>query len=409
MPIFLALSRIYSKILNNESLYKRYIIFDNNLTNTLNKVTILIYFIEECTFIIKKLSGFVYDPELFLFKNKIYYLLNAVYDFSKNIIQGDERLGKLVDLINALPQIFYSKAYLELSKNKDLCDVFNSKSMDKISSFENKFLEVNNYFEQYEVFKKFVNSNIDKSGINGNINIINDGSADFYYYYALLLLKFCKYHNYIFINKEENEEERKNLSMLNDEDNEENARVIFLLDRFKLMNDSQGKNIDKNVIAVLNDKQFHSVNDSNDYRELIKKEINFFLEHSKHLENHPKLKPLREQMEYFIGTLGIESYVPLYLKAFSRVTISDNFTPSFSINVPARNSSKLYLETKYNEQFLVFIEFFVEDKTKDITFHVNKYDYNTNSFIQIFHEEKIQDILGLQVKILIIEYHYLNM
>ena len=40
---------------------------------------------------------------------------------------------------------------------------------------------------------------------------------------------------------------------------------------------------------------------------------------------------------------------------------------------------------------LIFIEFFLEDKTKDITFEVNKYELFSNSFKPIFKEEKIND------------------
>jgi len=46
----------------------------------------------------------------------------------------------------------------------------------------------------------------------------------------MLLLKFCKYHQYIFLNKEEKEEENKNKDEENDADN---IRVVFLLDKIK--------------------------------------------------------------------------------------------------------------------------------------------------------------------------------
>ena len=39
----------------------------------------------------------------------------------------------------------------------------------------------------------------------------------------------------------------------------------------------------------------------------------------------------------------------------------------------------------------------MEDKTKDITFEVNKYDFNTNTFKQIYHEENIEDIFKFYV------------
>ena len=51
-------------------------------------------------------------------------------------------------------------------------------------------------------------------------------------------------------------------------------------------------------------------------------------------------------MSYFLSIIDIESYVPLYLTDFSKITISDNFTPSFLTNVPAGKTNELYLETK---------------------------------------------------------------
>jgi hypothetical protein len=96
-------------------------------------------------------------------------------------------------------------------------------------------------------------------------------------------------------------------------------------------------------------------------------------------------------MKYFLSILDVESYVPLYLSDFSKITISDNFTPSFLTNVPAGKKNEFYLETKTNETMLVFIEFSLEDKSKDISFEVNKYEIYSNEYKNIFKEEKIED------------------
>ena len=141
----------------------------------------------------------------------------------------------------------------------------------------------------------------------------------------------------------------------------------------------------------MNDKLFVSVTESKEYNELIKKEINNYLKITKSFENDPKIKTIREQMTYFLSIIDIESYVPLYLTDFSKITISDNFTPSFLTNVPAGKTNELYLETRMNETMLVYIEFSQEDKSKDITFEVNKYEISTNTFKPIFKEEKIED------------------
>ena len=424
IKIHLILSRIYIDIISNDSLYNNYLMFGEDDSNKIEKVDLLLQLISDCTSLIEKLDGFVFDPKLFKFKNKTLDLLKCIYFNCKSKINDDEKSKKLQELLDTLPPKFYSNAFTELNKNKDLYEVFKSQTQDKIASFEDKFLEINNYFEQFEVFRKFVENNsgsikctaINDENIGKNEEEDNKGKAeadsekvDFYQNYGLLLLKFCKYHNYVFLNKEV-EKEDKTIDENNDDDNE-NARVVFLLDKFKQKEEpeeeekKEEEKKDENQInepkkdnkknqkieKLLQNKQFHSVIDSKEYKKLIQKEIEYYLQHTKNLENNEKLKSLREQMSYYVNTLKIESYVPLYLKDFSKITISDNFTPSFLTNVPAGKVNKLYLETKSNENMLVYIEFFLEDKSKDITFEVNKYDDGTNSFKQIFKEEKVEE------------------
>ena len=429
VKIHLILSRIYIEIISHDSLYDNYLMFEENDSNKIEKVDLLLQLISDCSSLIEKLEGFVFDPKLFNFKNKTLDLLKCIYFNCKSKINDDEKSKKLQELLDTLPPKFYSSAFTELNKNKDLYEVFKSQTQDKISSFEDKFLEINNYFEQFEVFRKFVENNsgsikctaINDENIGKNEEEEDKGKTeadsekvDFYQNYGLLLLKFCKYHNYVFLNKEEEKEDKTTDE--NNDDDSENARVVFLLDKFKQeeepeeeeKNEEEKNEEEKNdenqisepkkdgkknqkIEKLLQNKQFHSVIDSKEYKNLIQKEIKYYLQHTKNLENNEKLKSLREQMNYYINTLGMESYVPLYLKDFSKITISDNFTPSFLTNVPAGKVNKLYLETKSNENMLVYIEFFLEDKSKDITFEVNKYDDGTNSFKQIFKEEKIEE------------------
>ena len=411
IPLSLSLSRIYLDILSNESLYKNYLSFNNNYYNIIEKVTYLLYLIDECCSLIEQLNGFVFDPILFQFKNKLLELIKCIYFNCSNKMKNEEdKLDKLKELLDTLPSKYYSNSYLELNKDNNLYDVFKSQSSDKITSFEDKYLDLNNYYEQFEVFKKFVEKNSDsidnKENDNNNeiINVKNkNDNSDFYYNYALLLLKFCKYHHYIFLDREETEEEKKENGDYGDEDND-NARVVFLLDKFKLINPNyqnlhfthENQNV-QNVQMILNNKQFYSILDSKEYETLIKKQVNYYLNHTKNFENHPEIKPLRDQMKYYLGTLNSNSFVPLYLKEFNKIIFSDNFTPSFLMNVPAGKSNKIYLETKYNEQILVFIEFYLEDKSKDINFEVKKYDYKNNIFKQIYYEERIGETFKFYV------------
>ena len=96
-------------------------------------------------------------------------------------------------------------------------------------------------------------------------------------------------------------------------------------------------------------------------------------------------------MNQFLNTLKNESYIPLYLKDFGKITFSDNITPAFLVNVPAGKTSELYVETKMNETMLLYVEFSLDDSSKDINFEVNKYEITTNSFSSIYKGEKIED------------------
>ena len=236
-------------------------------------------------------------------------LLKCIYFNCNRKIDDDEKSKKLQELLDSLPTKFYSNAFTELNKNKDLYEVFKSQTQDKIASFEDKFLEINNYFEQFEVFRKFVENNsgsikctsINLENIGQTVednkgkNEADSNKVDFYQNYGLLLLKFCKYHNYVFLDKEE-EKEDKTDDEDNDDDNE-NSRVVFLLDKFKQEEEEpeekeeeeEGKkdenqisepkkdnNQNQKIEKLLNNKQFHSVIDSKEYNNLIQKELKYF-------------------------------------------------------------------------------------------------------------------------------------
>ena len=416
IKINLLLSKLYINLISNESLYSNFLveIEEQNLN-------LIMQVIDECIILIQKLSGFVFDPEMFKFKEKTLSLIKCIYWNCKKKITNITISQKLEGLIDSFPTQFYSETYNELNKEKDLYDILKSQDQEKINNFEDKFAQINNYFEQFEAFKKFVESNagivnyatIGEAGEEKktDVALIDPEKMDFYQQYGMLLLKFCKYHHYIFLNAENKEEKKP------ETDSEiDNVRVVFLLDKIKyeseeakaeekkedgnakkdeenqspenIMDKSQGN---KKIINLMNQKSFTSIVESKEYNDLIKTEINKYLEMTKNHENDPKLKTVIEQMKYFLSILDVESYVPLYLSDFSKITISDNFTPSFLTNVPAGKKNEFYLETKTNETMLVFIEFSLEDKSKDISFEVNKYEIYSNEYKNIFKEEKIED------------------
>ena len=251
IKINLILSKIYMNIINHETLYSKYLLLLENE----DKTNLIIQLIEECIALIEKLGGFVFDPELFNFKNKTLSLIKCIFLNCKKAIKNDLYSRKLEDLLSSLPAKFFSETFNELNQDKELFEVGKSQEQDKISNFEDKFAQINSYYEQFQAFKKFVelNSGVVKYDsvageenpeveIEKNDAVFDPNKIDFYQHYGLLLLKFCKYHQYIFLNKKnenENKEKEEN------EDENENIRVVFLLDKIKQEGDEEVKEEEK--------------------------------------------------------------------------------------------------------------------------------------------------------------------
>ena len=407
IKINLLLSKIYMIIISNESLYNKYLI--SIPENDTYKIDILFQLIENCISITEKLNSFVFSSDLYEFKNKILDLIKCIYYNCKTKIKEEEKLNKITELMETLPLKFYSNSFLELNKSKESYEVYKSEDIEKINDFEEKFSEINNYYEQYDAFKKFIENNsgivncssIDNESIGKkteNIEFKADSDKiEFYEQYGSLILKFCKYHNYMFLDKEAEEENKEKEETEDSEEDNENTRVIFLLDKGNKENSEEETDKSKKIENILRNKQFVSSVDSKEYKELIKKEINNYLKTTKNLENEEKIKTVREHLNYYLSTLDVESYYPLYLSDFTKVTISDNFTPSFVTNVPAGGTNKFYFETPENQDTLVYIEWSLEDQSKDINFEINKYEIGNNEFMPAFKEEKIENKLKLFV------------
>ena len=121
---------------------------------------------------------------------------------------------KLEEYIETLPEQFYSESYNKMNEEKDSYDILSSYNREKIKNFEDDFSQINSYFEQYESFKKFVEYNsrtVNCTGVGNdeeksseNIGVPSE-KIEFLKEYGILLLKFCKYHYYIFLNQENKE------------------------------------------------------------------------------------------------------------------------------------------------------------------------------------------------------------
>ena len=229
------------EIMSKDSLYSNFLI---SLDTKEENANLIMQLIDECILLIEKLIGFVFDQEIFNFKTKTYSLIKCLYLNCRNTIKNDAHKNKLQDLVDNLPAKLFSETYNELNKDKELSEVGKSQEPEKISNFEDKFAQINNYYEQFEAFKKFVELNSDVvtyASVGGSENLIieeegrqetlDPNKIDFYQQYGMLLLKFCKYHQYIFLNKESKDSENKEKKE-GDDDND-NIRVVFLLDKIK--------------------------------------------------------------------------------------------------------------------------------------------------------------------------------
>jgi hypothetical protein len=368
--INLSLIRIYMGIINNKSLYNEYLVSINNKESDNEKIDILLMLIDNCVSLTEKLDGFVFSYFLFQFKKKIIELVKCIYFNCKIKIKIEENLETLEDYMDNLPSKFFSYSFLEINKSKELFEICKSQDSDKITDFEEKFSEINNYYEQFECFKRFVEHN---SGVNNfwsvdegsigkeenNMDKANEDNIEFYEHYGTLILKFCKYHKYMFLDNESESEDKgqienvqinKNEKEINDNknyDNEiQNARVVFLLDRINQEKSDKEKEKDKKIENILKNRQYLSAVDSKEYKYLIKKAIKYYLNLTKNIEKEQRIKPVREHLIYYLSNLDIDSYFPLYLKDFPRLNISDNFTQSYLTNVPAGNKNNFLFRSK---------------------------------------------------------------
>ena len=82
-------------------------------------------------------------------------LIKCIYFNCKKEISNENTMKKLKELLYQLPAKFFSDAFNEFNQKKELFEIENSQELEKIINFEDKFAQINNYFEQYEIFRKF--------------------------------------------------------------------------------------------------------------------------------------------------------------------------------------------------------------------------------------------------------------
>ena len=401
--INLLLSKIYNSIISKEFLYKTLIPSINE--NDDYKIYIITELVNNISLLIKNLEDFHFSQEVFELKKRSLGLLNCLYNNCKNKFEeGDEKLEEIIELMNDLPQKYYSKIFNELSQSPEIFQILQSRDINILNLFEAKICQINNYFEQFEIFKKFVelNSDINLPKNNLSSDIETNYLIDFYEKYGSILVKFCVYHNYMFLDMEQEKESPNDEINIIDKQNEEKINVLFLKDKDD-DNIPKDKYIKTNYISktekienLLSNKRYKSSLATKQYNDLIRKVINFYLKTViKDFENNPKIKAVKENLEYFRNSLKVESYFPLYLKNITSMVINDNFSQSFISNVMPGEANKIYFTSNNVNDSLIYIEFYLKDKTKDINFELNIYDSSLNKFKTLYKEERAEETVRI--------------
>ena len=413
VKINLLLSRIYYLMLSKDFLFKLFV--PSIKKNEYYKIDIILELIQNIAFVLDKLNEFMFSSMLFDLKKKSLGLLNCLYNNCKaKLKKDDEKIEEVVDLMERITKKFYSKTFNELCESQEIFDILKTKSLFMLAKLEEKLSQINNYFEQYEIFKKFVEINtkvkLPQMEIpEENLNDEQKERLDFCQKYGILLLKFCTYHNYIFLdNEEENsfnireqyENEDDKINNINPEEKDDKVRVIFLIDKMNKSNNNKneinnsflGFTRKEKVHKLLINKRYKSSLGTQQYYDLILLAIKHYLtDVVKNIKSHPCIKPIRDNLCYFLDSFEIESYFPLYLNNLNKMIINDNFSKSFVTNVFPGEANKFYFDVFFKDDVLIYFEFYLEDKTKDLNFELNVYDHNLNKFKPIFKGERVDE------------------
>ena len=409
IKVNLLLSKIYNIIIAKEYLYKTFI--PSIKENDEFKIYLIIELVSNISLLIKNLDKFYFSFELFELKKKSLGLLNCLYNKCKNKLKKDgEILNSIIELMNNLPEQYYSEVFNEFSHSPELFELLQSRNINMLNIFESKFSQINNYFEQFEIFKKFVELNSDIKLPLNNLSSKEETNylINFYEKFGSILIKFCVYHNYMFvdideekINPDKNTDEEID-DITEEKENEKKLMVLFL--KYK-NNDDNNKNKNSNdhymnkrekIENLLANKRFKSSLATKQYNNLIKKVVNFYLNSViKDFVTHPKIIPIKENLIYFLTSFRVESYFPLYLKKIKSIMINDHFTQSYISNVFPGEENKIYFNTNNKDDELIYIEFYLKDKSKDINFELNMYDNSINKFRTLYYRERLDETVRL--------------
>ena len=438
IKIDVLLSKIYNKILSTEDIYKNF--FTNNKKENKKKLELIMKLMVEPIIIIENFNHCFVSLENFQLKENLLKLTKFIYINLKDSLAEDEK-EYINKLLNELPSKFFSNNYLEIIKYKNIIYKNNAELLKNIEKIDDLFFELESYYEQLSSLELLFNdleldedeeklsnySSIsnrdikykrnkrgntrdeeeieeeeeevetqDKSKRTETTSKKNNGieyDENDIISYGNFLLKICLYQKFLLTQvkdegKNKNEENKEDNELLEDEDPNKTLS-LFVIDAVKNVNGRIQNKSNENIglEELLNGKICISLQEPNNYAEIIKKNINNFNIISRN-SNNQAIKEIQDKLSRYISLSKENKFVNINIERINNIQYFSNFSKN-GIIIPNRDSRILYIENNEDKKGLLLIEFSLNDEKKDIIFKINKYDSSTDSFKPIYNTGKI--------------------
>ena len=213
LRIDILLNKIYFKILSSEDFYKSYFLDDEE---NKDKLPLVMELIDESIDSIDGLMDYFISYENFQLKENLLKLIKFIYINLKSDL-NDKQAAHIKELMEELPQDFYSPNYLELMKFKSIIYKNNEQLLKNISEIDSLFLELETYYEQLNCFELLFN--------DIETDELNEKSKN----YSSISNKDIKKKRYKRSKREENsdEEETKNTTKTRREEYDEEDIISY--------------------------------------------------------------------------------------------------------------------------------------------------------------------------------------
>ena len=295
LGIDILLNKIYFKIFSAEDFYKNY--FLDSEEND-DKISLIMELIEMTIKNIDSLMDKVISFQNLKLKENLLKLIKFIYVNLKNDL-GTKEETHLNELLNELPQRFYSQNYIEIIKFKKTIYRSNEQLLKNIGEIDSLFFVLQTYYEQLNCFESLFND-IELNEQNQKVNNYSSVSS-----------KDIRKKKYRKIIKEanlgdEDEEETKNTTNLSKNEEEIIKYGQFLLklciyQKFRLKNGDDINDEDKNDKEEEEEEdegeEEHDEEEEEEEEDKGKKKNDYKVKENEKNKNEKKLKNDKEDEE----------------------------------------------------------------------------------------------------------------